>query len=121
MWKIIEFLIFLWNHFSTLNSSVFFFIFYISLIVFSINYAASSWCLDELAKILECKRSLQQIVLPIFFNVEPSKLRALKGNLDQVLASHVERFGEDKVQRWRAALTEAANLAGWDSGNDAHR
>ena len=93
----------------------------IAIIVFSINYAASSWCLDELAKILECKRSLQQIVLPIFFNVEPSKLRALKGNLDQVLASHVERFGEDKVQRWRAALTEAANLAGWDSGNDAHR
>ncbi|XP_050263994.1 disease resistance protein RPV1-like [Quercus robur] len=93
----------------------------IAIIVFSINYAASSWCLNELAKILECRRSLQQIVLPIFYNVEPSKLRALKGNLAQVFASHVERFGEGKVQRWRTALTEAANLAGWDSGNDAHR
>lgn len=93
----------------------------IAVIVFSINYAASSWCLDELAKIMECKRRLQQIVLPIFYNVKPSKLHALKGNLAQVFASHVERFGEDKVQRWRAALTEAANLAGWDLGNDAHR
>ncbi|XP_075086040.1 toll/interleukin-1 receptor-like protein [Nicotiana tabacum] len=38
----------------------------ISIIVFSRNYASSSWCLDELVKILECKEKLKQMVLPIF-------------------------------------------------------
>ncbi|KAG2668006.1 hypothetical protein I3760_15G140400 [Carya illinoinensis] len=29
----------------------------ISIVIFSENYASSSWCLDELMKILECKES----------------------------------------------------------------
>ena len=29
----------------------------ISIIVFSENYASSAWCLDELVKILECKKN----------------------------------------------------------------
>ena len=92
----------------------------IAVIVFSRNYTASTWCLDELAKIIECKRSLRQIVLPVFYDVRPSKVRALKENLAEQYASHVERFGEDKLQKWRDALTEAANMAGWDLQNVAH-
>jgi hypothetical protein len=69
----------------------------IAVIVFSRNYAASSWCLDELEKIMECNRSFQQIVLPIYYNVDPSELRAQKGNLAEVFANHKERFGEEKV------------------------
>jgi hypothetical protein len=87
----------------------------IAVIVFSENYAASSWCLDELEKIMECNRSLQQIVLLVFYKVNPSELRAQKGGLPEVFAEHKERFEEEKVQRWRDALTEAANLSGWDS------
>ena len=83
-------------------------------------YAASEWCLNELAKIMECNRSLQQIVLPIFYDVDPSEVRNLdEGTQDlnesfgEVFARGKERFGEDKVQHWKAALNEAANLAGW--------
>ena len=36
----------------------------ISIIVFFENYASSTWCLDELVKILECKKS-GQMVLPV--------------------------------------------------------
>ena len=93
----------------------------IAVIVFSRNYAASSWCLKELEKIMECKRRLQQIVVPVFYDVCPSKVRALEGNLAEVFASHMEHFGEDKLKRWRAALTEAANSAGWDLQNVANR
>ncbi len=93
----------------------------IAIIVFSENYASSRWCLDELEKIMECNRSLQQIVLPVFYKVNPSELRAQKGGLAEVFAEHKERFGEEKVQRWRDALTEAANLSGWDSQNVANR
>jgi hypothetical protein len=36
----------------------------ISVVIFSKNYASSPWCVDELVKILECKRTCGQIVLP---------------------------------------------------------
>nr|XP_048330812.1 toll/interleukin-1 receptor-like protein [Ziziphus jujuba var. spinosa] len=34
----------------------------ISIIIFSENYASSSWCLDELVDILHCRESLGQFV-----------------------------------------------------------
>ena len=45
----------------------------ISIVVFSDNYASSGWCLDELVKILECRNN-GQLVLPIFYKVDPSKI-----------------------------------------------
>ena len=93
----------------------------IAVIVFSRNYAASSWCLKELEKIMECRRSLKQIVLPVFYDVDPSDVRNQKGSLEMTFTTHEERFGLDKVRRWRAALTEAANLCGEDLQNVANR
>nr|XP_011462816.1 PREDICTED: TMV resistance protein N-like [Fragaria vesca subsp. vesca]XP_011462817.1 PREDICTED: TMV resistance protein N-like [Fragaria vesca subsp. vesca] len=43
----------------------------ISIIVLSKDYASSKWCLDELVKILDCKKSYQRIVLPVFYKVDP--------------------------------------------------
>ncbi|XP_024193574.1 disease resistance protein RUN1-like [Rosa chinensis] len=44
----------------------------VSIIVFSRTYAASRWCLDELVKILECRKSKRQEVIPVFYEVDPS-------------------------------------------------
>ena len=41
-----------------------------SIIVFFENYASSTWCLDEAAKIVECKKN-DQLVWPIFYKVDP--------------------------------------------------
>lgn len=41
----------------------------ISVIVFSRSYAASTWCLEELVKIMECRRTLRQMGLPKFYDV----------------------------------------------------
>ena len=49
----------------------------VSIIVFSKNYASSTWCLDELVKILEC-REKGQFVLPIFYEINPSVVRKQK-------------------------------------------
>jgi hypothetical protein len=38
----------------------------ISVIVLSQNYASSSWCLDELAKILECKERRDKLFYRCF-------------------------------------------------------
>ncbi|KAL2337842.1 hypothetical protein Fmac_012288 [Flemingia macrophylla] len=37
----------------------------ISVIVFSRNYAGSRWCLHELEKIMECHRTIGQVVVPV--------------------------------------------------------
>ena len=54
-----------------------------AVVVFSKSYATSDWCLDELAKIMECNRVLNQRVFPIFFDVSPSKVREQKGNFEE--------------------------------------
>ncbi|XP_040998240.1 disease resistance protein RUN1-like [Juglans microcarpa x Juglans regia] len=93
----------------------------ISIIVLSSNYASSTWCLEELTKILECKKTKQQIVLPVFYHVNPSEVRNLRGRFAEALAKHQERFKEDpKVQKWKESLQEVAGLSGehLEDGNE---
>ncbi|KAK8329557.1 hypothetical protein V6Z12_A11G329400, partial [Gossypium hirsutum] len=90
-----------------------------SLIVFSENYAFSGWCLEELAEIVKQKRENGHKVFPIFHGVDPSDLRKQKEKVEAAFAKHEERYKEDeaKIQRWRNALTEVANIKGWHSNN----
>ena len=80
----------------------------IAVVVFTKNYATSSWCLDELVKIMECKKLLYQRVLPIYYDVSQSEVQDQKGIFVEALL----KGPEDKVNNWRAALMEAADLAG---------
>ena len=85
----------------------------ISIIIFSENYVFSTWCLDELVKIIECKKN-GQLVRPVFYNVDPSEVRNQKGKFGEVFAKHEEKFKDNgKVQSWREALYEVANISGW--------
>ncbi|CAL9029488.1 unnamed protein product, partial [Prunus brigantina] len=84
-----------------------------SIVVFSENYASSKWCLDELVCILDCKESKNQIVWPIFHKVAPLDVRNQRGSIGEALSQHEANFRMDCVERWKAALTQAANLSGW--------
>ncbi|KAL0006208.1 hypothetical protein SO802_013769 [Lithocarpus litseifolius] len=85
----------------------------ISIIIFSENYVFSTWCLDELVKIVECKKN-GQLVRPVFYNVDPSEVRNQKGKFGEVFAKHEEKFKDNrKVQSWREALYEVANISSW--------
>lgn len=90
-----------------------------SLVVFSKNYAFSTWCLNELEKIVECNNSRDHTIIPIFFDVDPSEVRYQKENFEKALARHEQKFNIEKVQGWRAAKNskEAANLKGWTIAN----
>ncbi|KAL2334752.1 hypothetical protein Fmac_015965 [Flemingia macrophylla] len=87
----------------------------ISVVILSKTYASSTYCLDELLKILECKDSKGQLVLPVFYHINPSQVKHQKGGFEEALARHEDKFrdDEDKVKRWRAALCEVATLSGW--------
>ena len=91
----------------------------VSIIVFSRRYGDSSWCLNELLEIMKCRRTVRQIVLPIFYDVDPSELREQSGSFGEAFGKHEKRFVSDldRVLRWREALTEAADLSGWDLRN----
>nr|XP_043626385.1 disease resistance protein RPV1-like [Erigeron canadensis]XP_043626387.1 disease resistance protein RPV1-like [Erigeron canadensis] len=86
------------------------------IIVFSKNYASSSWCLNELLKIMECQKKKEQIAYPVFYDVEPMEIRKQSGSVGEALSKH--KNGSE-VQIWREALTKAANLSGWDLRNIA--
>ncbi|XWS35192.1 hypothetical protein CRYUN_Cryun21dG0105000 [Craigia yunnanensis] len=94
----------------------------ISIVVFSKGYASSRWCLNELVKIIECKNTLGQIVIPVFYDVDPSDVRKQTGSYTKAFAVHEERSDADikMIKRWRAALSEAADLSGWDQQSVAN-
>ena len=88
----------------------------ISIVILSKNYVSSTWCLDELAKIIQCMKVIGMTVLPIFYDVDPSDAKK-KGTFAQAFAEHEERLKDnmEKMQTWRATLSEVANLSGWHS------
>ncbi|XP_022722530.1 TMV resistance protein N-like [Durio zibethinus] len=94
----------------------------LSIVVFSKNYASSRWCLDELVKIIECKNTTGQVVIPVFYDIDPSDVRKQIGSYEEAFAKHKERFKDkmERIKKWRKALTEAGNLSGWDLRNMAN-
>lgn len=67
-------------------------------------------------KIMEAN---EQVVVPIFYGVDPSTVRKQKGSFAEAFARHEKRFENEgeKVKRWREVLRDVANLSGWDVEN----
>ncbi|XP_024013283.1 putative disease resistance protein At4g11170 isoform X2 [Eutrema salsugineum] len=92
----------------------------ISLVLFSENYASSSWCLDELVEILKCKEEQRLKVMPIFYKVDPSDVRKQTGKFGMCFWETCYGKTEEKQRSWRQALTDAASIVGdhsqdWDN------
>jgi len=88
------------------------------LVVFSENYASSTWCLNELVQIMECSnKNKQVVVIPVFYHVDPSHVRKQTGSYGTALAKHMEQGNNDDkmMQNWKNALFQAANLSGFHS------
>ncbi|CAN6566814.1 unnamed protein product [Malus baccata var. baccata] len=84
-----------------------------SVIVFSKDYASSRWCLNELVEIVDHKRtSSDHVVIPVFYDVDPSDVRKQTGSIAEAFARHRKTEPPDMMERWRKALAEVADLAG---------
>ncbi|QHO08730.1 TMV resistance protein N [Arachis hypogaea] len=88
-----------------------------AVIVFSPDYASSSWCLDELQKIMECNNKVGQQIVPVFYDVEPCDVRHQIGTFHEAFKKHEQRHNREKIKRWRDALTQVATHSGWTSKN----
>lgn len=102
---------------------------HIFIAVFSPNYAQSSWCLNELAHIMELRHRRHsyspRVVIPLFYHVDPSDVRKLKGDFgkglkvsaDKIFSQSGAEREEVLMSKWRRALAEVTNLVGWDANN----
>ncbi|GAU12880.1 hypothetical protein TSUD_73670 [Trifolium subterraneum] len=87
----------------------------IYVVILSENYASSTWCLDELTKILECKVKYGRNVIPVFYKVDPSNVRNQRESYAEAFVKHQRRFKDGQLDAWKKALTQVAGLSGWDS------
>jgi hypothetical protein len=87
----------------------------IYVVILSEHYASSRWCLDELIKILECKKKYGREVIPVFYEVDPTDVRYQKGSYGKDFLEHHKDRPKDKIDAWKAALTQVANLSGLES------
>ncbi|KAL6130691.1 hypothetical protein ACLB2K_069070 [Fragaria x ananassa] len=89
----------------------------LSVLVFSKDYASSTWCLKELVQILECMDRQNQIVVPIFYGVDPAHVRKCKDSFAEAFAKHESNsnVNKEELESWKSSLTRATNLSGYDS------
>ncbi|XP_049397930.1 TMV resistance protein N-like [Solanum stenotomum] len=90
-----------------------------AVVIFSKSYASSRWCLEELAHIIKCKKELEQIVIPVFYDVSPSDVRHQNPPFADSFSQHEVNYKDDmeKVQRWRGAFVEAGKISGYHLHN----
>ncbi|XWS34906.1 hypothetical protein CRYUN_Cryun21dG0077400 [Craigia yunnanensis] len=81
-----------------------------SIVILSENYASSHCCLEELARICELRR----LILPVFYEVDPSDVRRQRRPFEEHFCSHENRFREDdRVMKWRNAMKKVGGIAGF--------
>ncbi|KDP27359.1 hypothetical protein JCGZ_20183 [Jatropha curcas] len=87
----------------------------VSIIVLSEDYASSTWCLDELAMIMERRKTVGHVVLPVFYDVNSSDVLEQSGSFAEAFVGHEECLKDelDRVEFWR----EATNLGGMVMGD----
>ncbi|KAH0708291.1 hypothetical protein KY284_009718 [Solanum tuberosum] len=86
-----------------------------AVVIFSKSYASSRWCLEELEHIIKCKKELEQIVIPVFYDVSPSDVRHQNPPFADSFSQHEVKYKDnmEMVQRWRDAFVEAGNISGY--------
>ncbi|CAN1814511.1 Disease resistance protein L6 [Linum perenne] len=82
--------------------------------IFTKGYAASKWCLMELAKMVACwKQGKGHMVLPIFYYVDPRDVRHQDGPYKESFEQHSQNHDPEIVKKWREALQEIGKMKGW--------
>ncbi|CAN0829302.1 Disease resistance protein L6 [Linum grandiflorum] len=82
--------------------------------ILSKSYASSKWCLQELAKMVECcRKGKGRVILPIFYFMDPRDVRHQAGPYEDAFEQHSKKHDPITVQEWRTALQEVGQMKGW--------
>ncbi|CAA7042918.1 unnamed protein product [Microthlaspi erraticum] len=81
------------------------------------NHFASK---DELVEIFKCKEDQDQVVMTVFYGVNPSDVRKQIGDFGLSFKKTCEKKTEEVKLRWSQALTDVANIEGEHSLNWAN-
>jgi len=87
-----------------------------AIVILSPDYASSTWCLQEIAKICRSMEYNNRI-LPLFFNVKADDVLLLKGKFEEAFTKYDNDglYRSEKLQEWKDALTKVASFLGWNS------
>ncbi|CAK9313944.1 unnamed protein product [Citrullus colocynthis] len=85
-----------------------------SIVVLSENYG-NLVCMKEVEKIVMCMESMDQLVLPIFYKIDPANVRKQKGNFEKHFDEHEANPGIhiEQVRSWRYSMSQLGHLSGW--------
>ncbi|CAD5333991.1 unnamed protein product [Arabidopsis thaliana] len=83
----------------------------IALAIFSGKYTESTWCLRELAMIKDCVEKGKLVAIPIFYKVDPSTVRGVRGQFGDAFRDLEER-DVIKKKEWKQALKWIPDLIG---------
>eukprot|EP00253_Pinus_taeda_P015737 PITA_15737 len=97
----------------------------VNIAIFSPNYAASTWCLDELLNMVDSMSKYKSTIIPLFFGVTLAEVRWTQGGkgvygkdlyiLQGKKTFHGQRrHDSDIIEKWRNALSTVADIKGFD-------
>jgi len=87
----------------------------ISIVVLTTNYANSRWCMLELEKIMEIGRMKGLVVVPVFYEVDPSEVRHQEGRFGNAFKELISTISVDESAKsnWRRELFDIGGIAGF--------
>ncbi|CAN1746453.1 Disease resistance-like protein DSC1 [Linum perenne] len=83
----------------------------ISVVIFSENFAESTWCLDEVATIAERMEHFGHRVLPVFYRVNPDDVSDDSGTYASTI-DNIHKPNLEQKKRWMDALKAVTKRAG---------
>ncbi|XP_024636988.2 disease resistance protein RPV1 [Medicago truncatula] len=87
----------------------------ICIVVLSKNYANSRWCMLELENIMEIGRNRGLVVVPVFYEVDPSEVRHQKGHFGKGFDDLISKTSVDESTKsnWRRELFDICGISGF--------
>lgn len=87
----------------------------ISIPIISKDYASSKSCLMELAQMVECKEADAQLIVPIFYDIDPTDLKYQRGCVWESFSKHeCRRIDRKAIDKWKQALGKITEMMGYD-------
>ncbi|CAN1250857.1 Disease resistance protein L6 [Linum perenne] len=87
--------------------------------IFTEGYASSKWCLQELAKMVNCWKTGgggkgQHIILPVFYFIDPRDVRHPdSGSYKEAFEQYQLKHDSETILEWKEALQEVGKMKGW--------